>query len=254
MKFDEKDVEKRKVALDSNPSIFNWNTITLATHGGNKHVWKRNLFVIFGPSIISVTCLLAAEINVLSVFFALFIHLIGSLFYHYLGLPYSNIKYKLKQNGIEEIRYEIIPENTFSILRGFAWFGVAVCIFSVLFMGPLALVGAGGLALMSFKFTRIEQQESYDSYLFDDDMMVFNVLDNNCIRMHSNPVEDACQSTLYFNDEDRELVLSNLKQVLPNAHYIDLKTESDLYENELFKSALAEGRRLYEEQQSKEHA
>ena len=253
MNFNDENIDKIKIELEKVRPVFSWKTLTLATHGGNKGVWKKKFTVVIVPFIPAITCIISTNFHIGGLLFGLFFQVFGGLWIYYLT-PNSSIEYHLTRLGIREKRNEVFPKHTFSILRGFAWFGVAVCIFSVLFMGPLALVGAGGLALMSFKFTGIGQQESYDLYLFDDDMMVFNVLDNNCIRMHSNPVEDACQSTLYFNDEDRELVLDNLKNVLPNAHYIDLKTESDLYENELFKSALAEGRRLYEEQQRREQA
>ena len=254
MKFDENDIERRNAALENEPQLFAWKTITLATHGGNKGVWKKKLMVVLSPSIATLVILFGTDFHIIGVLFALFFQIFCGFWVYYLT-PNSSIEYQLSRLGIKQFRYEVFPKNTFSILRGFAWFGVAVCIFSVLFMGPLALVGAGGLALMSFKFKGIgvEEKKRYKKYLFDDEMIFFNILDNNCVEMISSPVEDVCEATLYFNNEDRELVLENIKKILPNSHFIDLKTENDIYQHELFKSALAEGRRLYEEQQSKEY-
>ena len=253
MNIDDENIEKRKSELEKVSPIFSWKALTLATHGGNKGIWKKKFTVVIVPFIPAITCIISTNFHIGGLLFGLFFQVFGGLWIYYLT-PNSSIEYHLTRLGIREKRNEVFPKHTFSILRGFAWFGVAVCIFSVLFMGPLALIGAGGLALMSFKFTGIEQQESHDLYLFNDEMMIFNILDNNVIIIRSNPSIRACRAKLYFDENERSIVLDNMRKILPESYYINLKTESDIYDHELFKKAVSEGRQLYEEQQRKEQA
>lgn len=78
------------------------------------------------------------------------------LFTRYLWMANKTYHYQLTPIGIRYTKQDDIPEIAFSVARGIAWFGVIVCIFVAVTVGPLALVGAGGMALLSFGLTNFK--------------------------------------------------------------------------------------------------
>ncbi|KJF92055.1 hypothetical protein UB39_22100, partial [Photobacterium angustum] len=62
---------------------------------------------------------------------------------------------------------DIIPEIAYTIVRRSAWVGCAICVFAAIFIGPIAFVGAGGAALMSFGMTNFRPKPFKNQCLFD---------------------------------------------------------------------------------------
>ena len=71
----------------------------------------------------------------------------------YLFSPDKDTHYKLTPLGIILTEKDTIPDVAYTIMRGFAWFSVVICLATVVYVGPLAFVGAGGMALLAVKFT-----------------------------------------------------------------------------------------------------
>ncbi|QUM80926.1 hypothetical protein HWV01_11865 [Moritella sp. 5] len=72
---------------------------------------------------------------------------------HYLFFPDKDTHYKLTPLGIVYTEKDTIPDVAYTIMRGFAWFSAVACLATVVYVGPLAFVGAGGMALLAVKFT-----------------------------------------------------------------------------------------------------
>ncbi|EAR56155.1 hypothetical protein SKA34_13215 [Photobacterium sp. SKA34] len=75
--------------------------------------------------------------------------------------------YAINQYGIYSTKEDIIPEIAYTIVRRSAWVGCAICIFAAIFIGPMAFVGAGGAALMSFSMTNFRPKPHKSQCLFD---------------------------------------------------------------------------------------
>ncbi|KJG03958.1 hypothetical protein UB33_21470, partial [Photobacterium angustum] len=75
--------------------------------------------------------------------------------------------YAINQYGIYLTQEDIIPEIAYTIVRRSAWVGCAICIFAAIFIGPIAFVGAGGAALMSFGMTNFRPKPYKHQCLFD---------------------------------------------------------------------------------------
>ncbi|PSV95411.1 hypothetical protein [Photobacterium angustum] len=75
--------------------------------------------------------------------------------------------YAINQYGIYLTEEDIIPEIAYTIVRRSAWVGCAICIFAAIFIGPMAFVGAGGAALMSFGMTNFRPKPYKHQCLFD---------------------------------------------------------------------------------------
>ena len=93
-----------------------------------------------------------------------FMALIFAPFIRYLWLADKQYHYRLTTEGLVTTYHDAIPDAAYAVVRGLAWFGVVVCIVGVAFLGPAALIGAGGMALGAFFFTGFKNVETtYES-------------------------------------------------------------------------------------------
>jgi hypothetical protein len=93
-----------------------------------------------------------------------FMALIFAPFIRYLWLADKQYHYRLTTEGLVTTYHDAIPDAAYAVVRGLAWFGVVVCIVGVALLGPAALVGAGGFAVMAFFFTGFKNIETtYES-------------------------------------------------------------------------------------------
>ncbi|WP_408901418.1 hypothetical protein [Photobacterium piscicola] len=93
--------------------------------------------------------------------------IILSPWYRYLLNADKRHYYAINQYGMYSTEEQIIPEIAYTIVRRSAWVGCAICVFAAIFIGPMAFVGAGGAALMSFTMTNFRSIPHKSQCLFD---------------------------------------------------------------------------------------
>ncbi|PSU87216.1 hypothetical protein C0W35_21795 [Photobacterium kishitanii] len=86
--------------------------------------------------------------------------------------------YAINQYGMYSTEEQIIPEIAYTIVRRSAWVGCAICVFAAIFIGPMAFVGAGGAALMSFTMTNFRSIPHKSQCLFDGYAKLRNYREN----------------------------------------------------------------------------
>ncbi|MCU8089238.1 hypothetical protein [Shewanella sp. SM21] len=140
------------------PTLYEWD-IKVAT------VYSMGWLVVIIPCGIMVLIGLVAywyESDQWYGFF--FMALIFAPFIRYLWLADKQYHYRLTTEGLVTTYHDAIPDAAYAVVRGLAWFGVVVCIVGVAFLGPAALIGAGGMALGAFFFTGFKNIETtYES-------------------------------------------------------------------------------------------
>lgn len=75
--------------------------------------------------------------------------------------------YAINQYGMYSTEEQIIPEIAYTIVRYSAWVGCGICLFAAILIGPIAFVGAGGAALLSFQMTNFRSVPYKTQRLFD---------------------------------------------------------------------------------------
>ncbi|HIF9086603.1 TPA: hypothetical protein ACX6PU_001110 [Photobacterium damselae] len=75
--------------------------------------------------------------------------------------------YTINQYGMYSTEEQIIPEIAYTIVRYSAWVGCGICLFAAILVGPIAFVGAGGAALLSFQMTNFRSVPYKTQRLFD---------------------------------------------------------------------------------------
>ena len=121
--------------------------------------------------------------------------------------------YRLTTEGLVITYHDAITEVAYTIVRGLAWLGVVVCVVAVAILGPLALVGAGGMALFAVFFTDFKSEVCEEFTLFNKKWPhVFTISKRyRALRFESVPFKSAFSRTLYCRVEDIDVILNLIK-------------------------------------------
>lgn len=206
--------------------IYQWEAIR-CDRLGNKLRWFLSVGIPFlGYSLLM---LLIQDMAAVPVLF--FIGLIMTFVIRYLFLADEHICFYLTEKGIHFTTEQIIPEMAYKVMRGFAWFSVAVSFFAVTIIGPMAFVGAGACALLSFKMTGFESKTSKSYILFSDEYTLFNIRKEDTFAIISHPYDlYASCYRLYCFREDRDEIKKQLFQVIKKSHYKIINHPDDIYD------------------------
>ncbi|MFM4806497.1 hypothetical protein [Aeromonas hydrophila] len=139
--------------------------------------------------------------------------IVMTLYLRYLVMADKNYHYRMTTEGLIVTYHDAIPEVAYTIVRGLAWFGVVVCVMAVAVLGPLALVGAGGMALFAVFFTDFKSEVCEEFTLFNKKWPhVFTISKRHrALRLESVPFKSAFSRTLYCRVEDIDVILNLIK-------------------------------------------
>ncbi|WP_447829252.1 hypothetical protein [Aeromonas salmonicida] len=158
-----------------------------------------------------------------------FMALIFAPFIRYLWLADKQYHYRLTTEGLVTTYHDAIPDAAYAVVRGLAWFGVVVCIVGVALLGPAALVGAGGFAVMAFFFTGFKNVEttSISAIKRGHPHMIKVTQKRPYISCDTDRFYFGYYSNLdcYCHPEDMHKVLSLLMKQLPGSELFLLKNE-----------------------------
>lgn len=151
-------------------------------------------------------------------------------YFRYLVMADKHYHYLLTTEGLITTYQDAIPEMAYTIVRGLAWLGVVVCVMAMAVLGPLALVGAGGMALFAVFFTNFEKKVSVEYTVFNKDKkyVVKVVKNRGLIRFDIIPFSWFEFSYLYCNEGELYEILSGLMKELGCDEYREFKSELSL--------------------------
>ncbi|MUK31520.1 hypothetical protein GNP44_15720 [Aliivibrio fischeri] len=205
------------------PIIYQWEIIRCDF--GNTLRWVISIGLpFFGYSFL---LLLIQDMDAAPVLFL--IGLIMIFVIRYLFLSDNQYCYFLTQKGIHFTIEQVIPEIAYKVMRGFAWFGVAVSFLAVTIIGPMAFVGAGACALLSFKMTGFESKISKSYILFSDEYTLFDIRKEDTFAIISHPYDlYASYEWLFYFPNDREEIKKNLLSVFRKSRYIEINHPKEI--------------------------
>ncbi|MDX7839272.1 hypothetical protein SJS76_06885 [Aeromonas caviae] len=156
--------------------------------------------------------------------------IVMTLYLRYLVMADKHYHYRLTTEGLITTYQDAIPEMAYTIVRGLAWLGVVVCVMAMAVLGPLALVGAGGMALFAVFFTNFEKKVSVEYTVFNKDKryVVKVVKNRSLIRFDIIPFSWFEFSYLYCNEGELYKILSSLMKELGCNEYREFKSELSL--------------------------
>ncbi|TMX36342.1 hypothetical protein [Vibrio sp. Hep-1b-8] len=232
------DIESLKEQLYNAEVAYSWE------HKGSSIIGKHGHLINWGTSILTCYSLFGFFWFVLDgltvdslAFWGLFaLTTMMMLASRYLYLPDKLRCYHLTSRGIHYTEQDMIPEVAYKIVRGFAWVGIAVCVIAVLLLGPLALVGAGAFALMSFGMTNFKPTVDKSYVLIDDRSVVFNLTHDSVVSFGSPNREtlDYIGTVFISTLDQKTALLSHLQSAFPEIEIVEIKKLNDKYKHPIY--------------------
>ncbi|OOE92404.1 hypothetical protein BZG76_07635 [Salinivibrio sp. AR647] len=154
----------------------------------------------------------------------------------YLFFPDKHRCYHLTPLGIHYTEKDMIPDVAYQVVRGLAWVGIVVCIIAVFVLGPLAFVGTGGFALMSFGMTNFRPTINKHSILICERTVVFD-LENDGVLSFAIPEKGAYA---YYGDiftatlDQKQELLATLRSLFPRIEFVKIKRLKDQYKHPVY--------------------
>ena len=216
---------KLEKELYNSPVLYEWEYSGF--HGNKTQLtqWLLGIFIPFFP--ISILLLLINDINAVVPF--IFIASIMMFVVRYLWFSDCNHKFYLTGVGIHFTTEQIIPEMAYKVMRGFAWFGVAVSFLAVTIIGPMAFVGAGACVLLSFKMTGFESKISKSYILFSDEYTLFDIRKEDTFAIISHPYDlYNSYEALFYSPNDREEIKKHLLSVFRKSRYFEINNSKEI--------------------------
>ncbi|WP_404838587.1 hypothetical protein [Aeromonas media] len=219
--------EEQQRIIDANqkrvreaPTLHEWNIRVR-----NPHAW----LIISIPIgiLILIGAWLALGDNMISIGWGL-IGMGGglALYFRYLVMADKDYHYRLTTEGLISIYQDAIPNVAYKIVRGLAWLGVLICIISVAVLGPLSLVGAGGMALFAIFFTDFKKEENIEYTLFNKNKTNVIKVANNAafVQFETIPFGYSGFANFYCYKNELKKILASLLPILNCQEYREFKT------------------------------
>jgi hypothetical protein len=113
--------------------------------------------------------------------------------------------------------------------------GIVVCFIAVFLLGPLAFVGAGAFALMSFGMTNFQPTVDKCCLFIDERSVAFN-LTNDGVMSFAIPEKGAhaFSGDIYISPEQKEVLLSHLRSIFPKIEVVEIKRLNDQYKHPVY--------------------
>lgn len=236
----QQDLKKLEEKLYSSESVFSWEYTGIGSRIST--IWRWLLVIVAG--LIPLFFLVVSDLNFNDVLFWINIIIcIGMMFAtRYLFLSDRNFHYYLTPVGLHYTEQVAVPDTAYTVVRGFAWVGMAVCIVALVLIGPLVFVGVGGCALLSFGLTNFKPEVEELEVYFSDHLVIFDPIKDTIIKINTETTDHPRFSrTLFFSSFDEKIkFISELKKVHNNVEYIRLERLKDQYKHPMFNRELTD--------------
>ncbi|QMV12839.1 hypothetical protein Vspart_00031 [Vibrio spartinae] len=138
-------------------------------------------------------------------------------------LWFADYHYHLTEKGIYYTCQQVISENAYTVVRITAWVGIAVCVLAAALIGPLAFVGAGAFALMSFSMTNFSAETISIGIRFDGCYRIVHLKDQEVIRLYNDTRKRYSTGGIFCSPDEKFHLIQLLKSQLPDVKILEAK-------------------------------
>jgi hypothetical protein len=217
-RFNDEEIKQLKESVWNAPVIYEWDAVEQSTS-------EFGIFAIaFFSIIIPVICYYFLSENIFNVL----VFFVGSIFFMYpytrfLLMPDEKNHYQLTSVGVRYTSKKDIPDFVYTAVRYIAWGGVLLSVFAMAIMGPLALVGAGGFALLAVGFVNYKPKIENHEFFFLDELNIKYCKKDNVIWIFTDCDDLYLSNTVYLNEDRYSFFNALSKQVIIN-NYVEVKS------------------------------
>lgn len=241
----EEEIKQRQAQLDKEPIIYEWEVIYPAIAGKNGKLIR---FCVGALPLLIVAILYTWFVVLKEAYITLIPMYVGlglaCYFVYFLQLSDNKCRYQLTKKGVITYTQQNIPEAVYRFFRGFAWFGMGVCVVAAVVVGPAVFVGAGAFALMSFAFRDFKPKINKGNYIFGNKIKIYDIYEEKHIMIMCSPFMQEGNVLFYYNSiEQKENILIYLNSVLNQPDFLKVTTTKEAFEDDFLKNAF----KLYNE-------
>lgn len=148
----------------------------------------------------------------------------------YFIMTNKDYHYRLTTEGVIVTSYDATPDMAYTIIRGLAWLGIVVCVMAVAILGPLAPVGAGGMALLAIFVTGFKKDVTVQYIkLSKSEVYVIKAVEKkHLIRFETVPFENGAFSDLHCHPDNIKPIMAILMEELGCSEYREFYSEFSL--------------------------
>ncbi|QIR07487.1 hypothetical protein [Salinivibrio costicola] len=228
-------IERLEEQLYTDRVEYNWEQVGPDGNYSPTVRWALSLMIgLFLPTFLMIVS--DASWWSIAFWFCFTLAVMGVLITRYLFIPDKHRCYYLTSMGIHYTEKDMIPDVAYQVVRGLAWVGIVVCVIAVFVLGPLAFVGAGGFALMSFGMTNFRPSINRSYILISERTVVFD-LENDCVLSFEAAEQDvhAYGGNVFTTtlDQKQEL-LATLRSLFPSIEFVKIKRLKDKYKHPVY--------------------
>lgn len=230
------DQELKKLAegLHSSEVIFSWE---YKGFGGHRAAIARWIGAVFSGCL-PLILLFISDVPVKSILFwgYVLICMMGVLTVRFLFMADRYFRYNLTPIGIFYTEQVSVPEGAYTFVRGFSWVGILVCIMALFLIGPLAFVGVGGCALLSFGLKNFNPEIAKKEVYFSKELIIFDPENDILLEINTNDeFHPKLVRSVFFNTfYDKRFFIEKIKVFHENFEYNKLKNINEQYKHPIF--------------------
>ncbi|WP_434144954.1 hypothetical protein [Photobacterium leiognathi] len=221
-RFNDDEIKQLKEEIWNAPVVYEWDAVE----------WGVTEFSVFMFALI-VSLIMPLSFAVFSgeytidlFLFWVLMFFMAYFMYRFLFMPKEINHYQLTAIGIRYTSQADIPGFVYTAVRYIAWGGVLLSVFAMAVMGPLALIGAGGFALLAVGFVNYKPEIKTDEFFFLDKVNIKMYKKRNIIRLFTDCYDVRCMRTIYINDDIYPFFNALSKQVTIS-NYSEVKSRRD---------------------------
>ena len=132
----------------------------------------------------------------------------------------------------------MVPEYAYQCIRMIGRVGVVVCLIAVVFVGPMAFIGAGASALLSFKLINFRLKPMMFETLYFDESVIIKSSKINYITIVPNAQLLLSLDGIFCNKKNANDIFNTLREFYPNGHFYEVEEEDDIYSHYKYKEFL----------------
>ncbi|MGR6833981.1 hypothetical protein [Aliivibrio wodanis] len=146
--------------------------------------------------------------------------------------------YKFTKNGILTEQADVVPEYAYQCIRIIGRVGVVVCLIAVVFVGPMAFIGAGASALLSFRLVNFRLKPMLFETLYFDESVIIKSSKANYVSILPNADLLVSGNGFISNGKNINEIFNTLRKFYPNGYFYEVEEEDDIYSHYKYKEFL----------------
>ncbi|WP_136483680.1 hypothetical protein [Vibrio sp. H11] len=221
-------------------TIYEWDFSGFA---GRNAPLIRWIVAVIIAGIIPVSFFIASDVSVLSLGFCFLCIIFCLVMFtiRYLLWPDRHYHYHLTHVGIHYQEQVVVPETAYTVVRGIAWVGILVCLVALVIVGPLAFVGVGGFALLSFGMINFNHKVDKLEIIFTKQLTLFDLTSDTVVDINTETtLEPEFIGRVFFRTfQDKNDFIDIIKKNHNNVNHIKIKKLNDQFKHPIYNGNLS---------------